>query len=767
MFRLVLIFSVFSTLVSWCQDYQVSRPPDIIAEDRTEYISIVTKAEMELGKLPKHPKITWLGYSSIRLQNDAYGNMQTDNRISFIATSPGLIDFPPIPIVLENKEFFIRIGEIQVEKNPASKTDTRLEVLWNRSAKIPKQVHLGEAVEVQFIELIENKSTSFRGGGPYFTQPSNRVDGAQWHQYLRYSGRKPVPSDYFYTYSQGGFFSRYGSPENYSEMTQEIEGTDYYLRVYKARLYFTKVGKSTGSLSATLGTSRIRSRQRTHVIPFEIEVLPIPPIPNNQAFDSGLVGDWEFEVDYRPFQPAASRPFIIDISITGQGNPNLRNDFDFSSEGFPSVESDLYSKVGSNYDFWEANFTQTLLPTGKVGTLPAITLASFDTVGDQWRFHKITPTLNLPGTSDATAKMTPRLDAGSATTRPVLLNLPVSTFGAFALAPFLPFLFGLAKRRLDSRDPEQKERERTLKRLVTNFKSGEGTAEDIDNDLLPILRHKLQLPTGATVREIANVLNDSELAQSLETHAEASFSSQSKPFDFVALGRQLAKISLLLMVTFSSVKGATLQEANQAFEEANFNKSIEIYDELIKASPDQASLHYNLAQAHLSANDPARARASCHTALLLDPLDQEARELMSDIRERQGDLTVARNRFLDLRPDQWVVVAAVVWFLTFLYFGFRKLMPLPRWPGFTLGAISLGLVCTAAWRQGQDYSSDQYMILADELPREPKAGTPDWNYPALRAGQIVQVTEVNETHAHVQSSESSFWLPVNELQQVW
>ncbi|MDB4572119.1 hypothetical protein N9Z72_02445, partial [Akkermansiaceae bacterium] len=468
MLRLLLIFSLFSATVCLAQDYRVSRPPNIITEDRIEYVSIVTRAEMELGKLPEHPKITWLGYSSIRLPNDAYGNMQTDNRISFIATSPGLIDFPPVPIVLENKEFFIRIGEIKATENTTSKTDTRLEILWNGSAKIPKQVHLGEAVEVQFIELVENKNNRFRGSS-YFSQPSNRIEGAQWHQYLRYSGRKPVPSDYFYTYSQGGFFSRYGSPENYSEMAQEIEGIDYNLRAYKARLYFTKIGKSTGHLSATLGTSRVRSKHRTHVIPFEIEVLPIPPIPNNQAIDSGLVGDWEFQIDYRPLQPAASRPFIIDISITGQGNPNLRNDFDFSSQGFPSVESDLYPKVGSNYDFWEGDFTQTLLPTGKVGTLPAITLASFDTVDDKWRFHKITPTLNLPGTSDITASMTPRNDAGSVTTRPVLLNLPASTFGAFALAPFLPFLFGLAKKRLDSRDPEQRKREQTLKRLIITF----------------------------------------------------------------------------------------------------------------------------------------------------------------------------------------------------------------------------------------------------------------------------------------------------------
>ena len=140
---------------------------------------------------------------------------------------------------------------------------------------------------------------------------------------------------------------------------------------------------------------------------------------------------------------------------------------------------------------------------------------------------------------------------------------------------------------------------------------------------------------------------------------------------------------------------------------------------------------------------------------------------MEKIRERQGDLTVARNRFLDLRPDQWIVVSSALWVMAFLWFSIRKFRPLPPWPGFALTAAALALLGTAAWRQSQDYQPDQYMVLADELPREPKAGTPDWNYPALRSGQIVQVTEINETHARVRSEDSSFWLPVRELQQVW
>lgn len=768
MFRFLLIFVFLGPFAASGQDYRLYRPPSVITENLLETINIVTIAEMELGELPKHPKITWLGYSSVRLPTrNAAGKMQTNNQISFIANAPGIIEFPPIPIVLENKEFFIRIGEIQVDKNLAPKDDTRLEVRWNGQPEIPEEVHLGEAVEVHFLEFIE--ASASRSSYPYFSEPSNRVEGARWHQYVRYQARKPIPSDFFYTYSQS-FFGSYGRPENYRQEVEEIDGKIYRKRTYKARLYFTKPGMARGHLSATLGTSRSSRTQRTHVLPFEIKVVPLPPLPNDQAIDTGLIGDWEIEANHHPSRPIPARSFVIRLAISGQGNPNLRNEWDFSAPGFPSVESELYPRVESNYDFWEADFSQTLLPTGKIGTLPEITLASFDTVGDRWRFHEVTPTLTLPGFEDLAESLTPKDSLGSSLTRPVLLNLPPAIFGAFALAPFLPFLFGFARKRLDARDPAQKERERNLRQLINDFQAGRGSPDAIDEKLLPILRHRLQLPQGATVREIAAALEDPELRASLEAHADSSFSSTAKPVDYAALARQLSRLSLLILLAASlipPIHGANLSEANAAYAEANYREAIAGYQALLEERPNDPALHFNLARAYLSANKPARARASCHTSLLLDPLDQDARDLMDRIRERQGDLTLTRNRFLDLRPDQWIVLAAVVWIIAFLYFGIRKFRPLPRWPGLALVTVALVILGTAAWRQKNDYAPDQYMVLAEELPREPEAGTPDWNYPALRAGQIVQVTETNATHAHVQSSDSGFWLPVNELQQVW
>jgi len=737
------------------QDYNVEDLPDVITEFQLEQINIGTTSELVFGKLPKHPKIVWLEQSNRRI-----GDNLNLNTLDFVVTAPGILEFPPIPVILENKEFFIRLKDVRVARNPVSKTDTQFAVYWNDSDAPPSQVHLGEAVEVRFDQLVEQKRRDYNR--PSFRPPSRRINGGQWHQYVKIPGRRAYPEDFYFSYARG-FWD--GANRNFQVLEREIDGTPYEIRTYKARLYFTELGTATGHLSSTLGVSS--STRRTHLIPFSIEVLPLPPLPNSQAIDSGLVGQWKFRSSVSPRQPAPSEPLSIRIAIEGLGNPKLRNKLDFSGEGFPSVETDWSFSENTNYDEWQAIFEQNLIPTGKVGTLPARSIAFFDTVDDKWQLQEITPTLTLPGFTDVTTTLTPRETLGDSITRPVLLNLPIATFAAFALAPFLPFLFGFARKRLDARDPVREARQKKLQQLIKSFQSGQGTSSDIDDDLLPLLRDHLHLPGGATARDIADTLSDQELAALLHQHAEASFSSTAKPVDLTSLATRLAKLALLFLACLTSLRGATLEEANTAFSEANFTTAASLYEELIEEHSGTPSLYFNLAQARLSADDSARARAACHTAILLDPLNQESHHLMSEIRKRQGDETVARSRFLSLRPDQWLLIAALIWIVSFLYFGLRKVRPLPLWPGAALLALALVLATTGIWRQFHDYTENQYMVLADELPREPEAGTPNWDYPALRAGQIVTIGGVTPTHALVTSSDSPFWLPIHELQQVW
>jgi len=755
MLRLLLTLTLLIPTLVRAQDYYVHKLPSQIVENRLEKIEIQTTSELVFGTLPKHPKIIWLENSSRRV-----GDNLNLNTLDFVVTVPGLLEFPPIPIVYDNKEFFIRLDDVRVLRNPSSQTDTSLTVYWNESDSPPQQVHLGESVEIRFLEMAKKENESFRRA--YLSMPSNRVNGGQWHQYVEIAGRRALPQDFFFSYARS-FWD--GGNRNYQAGEKEIDGEQYDLRIYKARLYFTKLGMATGHLSATLGTDS--AKRRTHVIPFNIEVLPLPPLPNSRAIDSGLIGEWKIQSSVSPPQPLASKQLSIRVAVQGSGNPKLRNRLDFSGEGFPSVEDDWHFNANPNYDEWNAIFEQTLIPTGKTGTLPERTLAYFDTLDDEWKFHQVTPALTLPGFTDATASLKPRDELGEMITRPVLLNLPTLTFAAFAFAPLLPFIFASIKRRRDARDPALEARRKTLKKLIELYQSDQTDCSSIDHDLLPLLREHLELSQGATTQQIAETLDDKELGLLLKSHSESSFSANAHPTDLRAIAARLAKFSLMVFLGFSNVDGATLEKANTAFRESHYTSAANLYQELLKEHSGSPSLYFNLAQAYLLLDDPGRARAACHTAILLDPLDQEAHDLMSEIRKRQGDETLTGSRLFSLRPDQWLTVAALIWLIAFLFYGVGKFRKIPRWPGHLAVLISLSFVATAFWSQQYVYAQNQYMVLPEELPREPEAGTPNWDYPALRAGQIITVSETTKTHALVSSSDRPFWLPINELQQVW
>ena len=757
-----LALLIASSLSAIGQDFEFFNLPSEIQTDLRQEIIIETHAEMVWENIPDHPKIVWLGQHDRRTR---YG--RTINTLEFVAVSPGVIEFPPITIILEGKEFFVRLEPTRAIPNDLPKDFGRFKVLWNSVENPPENVHLGEAIEIDYIEEIPLTGNS--RSAPLIALPSIRASNAKRHLFHKQEGRKPYPRDYFY--ADVGFFAN-GFP--YSREITRINGEMVQIRKYRSRLYFTDLGVSTGHLGGTLGHSQHFAR--TYLVPFKINVLPLPPLPNNQAINTGLVGDWQFYPSLSTKSIEENEPFTIQIEANGLGNPNLLNPVDLSREGFPSVsKSDGFIsrlrrlRKGNWKDQWGGVFTQTLLPTGKVGTFPALTLASFDTVSDQWKLTNITPNLTLPGFTDAVAEMQPRTELGSGLTRPVLLNLPLTTFGALAIAPFLPFLFGLAKKRLDARDPEKSESDRKLKELVARFASPQADHAEINEELLPFLRRRLDLPEGATGSEVADSLppGHEELAELLREHAKTAFTPRANSLDLTSLSASLAKITFLFLLCFQSLPGNTLSEANKAFDESRYNDAAKIYQSLIEENPGHASLHFNLAQAYLSANDSGRARAACHTALLLDPLDSDTRDLMDEIRNRQGQPALPGTSLIALRPDQWIIFATIVWILAFTYLGIRHFRRLPKWPAFALITLAALLALSAAWRQMQAYSEEQYMVLIDDLPREPEAGTPDWDYTPFRAGQIVKVADTTDTHAKISNSETSFWLPLEHLQQVW
>jgi hypothetical protein len=94
---------------------------------------------------------------------------------------------------------------------------------------------------------------------------------------------------------------------------------------------------------------------------------------------------------------------------------------------------------------------------------------------------------------------------------------------------------------------------------------------------------------------------------------------------------------------------------------------------------------------------------------------------------------------------------------------------IPRWPALIcLIAVPL-LLGSAFWRNSTAYAPGQFMVITNELPREPSAGTPSFEYPPLNHGDIVRSSGTNEeqTHILIESPKTTFWLPANKVQSIW
>ena len=750
------------------KDYDLLQPEPKVYTDLRQSFIIIADHAVEIGDIKPHPKIIWLDRSIDRTNGRPVNRNSPESifgineptmhtELGFVVRAPGLIKFPPIPVVIENKSFFLRLDDIQATKNPAPKDLGQLDIYWNKEREKPNEIHLGEAIEVDFIAKLP-KLQSYPNFDPL---PIMAAENASWYLFSRMPGRNARPYDFFY--NSGYRFS----PRRYQLSEGEIGGKAAYVRRYQARLICSELGEVSGHLGMTLGQGQFK---RTRLIPYKFNVVPLPPPPNERLINTGLVGNWTITSSITPSVLSANRPVKIRLDIQGRGNPNLRTDFDFSREGFSSVDSRLEDKSGMNYDMWEGSFTQALVPSGNIATFPAATLASFDTVNDRWKLHPVNPAMTLQGLVDATQNLSPVASLSRAVTRPILLNLPAATFPIVALAPFLPFLLGFLKKRLDQRDPVRKARQKKLRSLITSFHTGKGSTEAIDDDLLPLLREHLKMPTGTPTGEVASALEEKhqDLAGLLRDHSKASFSSGGAGIDLKSLATQLAKLSFLFLL-IGQLRGATLEEANLAFSESRFSDAISQYEQLIKETPGQPRLYQNLAITYLAVDDPARARAACHTALLLSPLDGEPRTLMDGIRKRVGEPALPGTSLLALRPDQWFILAATLWVIGFLLIGLRHFphIKIPRWIAYLVFVLAVIFISTGAWRNAHAYGENQFMVIGDEVPREPEAGTPDWEFPTLKSGQIVQVSETKDTHALVSTDATSFWIPLSQLKQVW
>ncbi len=150
-----------------------------------------------------------------------------------------------------------------------------------------------------------------------------------------------------------------------------------------------------------------------------------------------------------------------------------------------------------------------------------------------------------------------------------------------------------------------------------------------------------------------------------------------------------------------------IKEAETAYTQEDYNKAIELYEDILKTNGASAEIYYNLGNAYYKADRVAPAILNYERALVLDPGDADIRFNLQMAKEKTVDKIEPLGEFFlvnwfkalqnVMAADSWAVfgiICFLVLIACLLLFFFSRWLRMKK-VGFYLGSISLILVVFA------------------------------------------------------------------------
>ena len=251
--------------------------------------------------------------------------------------------------------------------------------------------------------------------------------------------------------------------------------------------------------------------------------------------------------------------------------------------------------------------------------------------------------------------------------------------------------------------------------------------------------------------------------------------------------KRLSIFLLLTLISFNSIGADKVKkiepvnsasEALTAYEGGEFKRAAAWYRNKIDQYAPDAALLYNLGNCYYQMNEMPAALLCFERARLLEPGDSDIIENLNRTREQlfQKPVGVIKDpkdlmlRVSDsLRPDQWLLVAAIGWFALCLAITFRRKYnrnKLTIMLIVSVMAIVLGLLASS-----QEFGSlynDQNAIILEEgakvysLPSQENGKVVE----QLRGGDCVEMVEQRVKWALIRKNGTEGWIKVNALAKI-
>ncbi len=731
-------------------------------------IRISSKENIVIKDLPDHPNITWLKEQHITKD----GEQRT--YILFVPHHKGTLILPNIPVKIGSKDLLLPIDPFTVSENLLPADSVFIRELWNGKVGLPKVARSGQIFDLDLLVYVKKNEQDIT-----IIEPKLDIPSARW---LKIGS----PSVNMSRIVRSSFFS-FGS-KNYEQIDTTYKGEEYSVRRYKLRFSVGTQKELKGIIEYSVSYG---GGERTFLNHVNIPISKLPPLPEDDNLThTNLVGNWIFKADPLEKPIVKGEPFTLKLQMEGTGDPYLLAELPLAVPGFKSMGYEVKKDSESSVDYWRGTIIQKLLPTGESQSYPELNLTSFDPALNDWKIHNVQPALTVEGADEALLEtgLTDTFhdqeeNAGKVIARPVLNNLSLMVFLVIGIAPLLPFIFRFISELLKKRKSEKNTLRKKFKVHCKNldrasWNDAHQAKVDLEAGSLPLLRTYLKLPSGSSVKEISTALEGSqeekELSGILSEYVNASYTGKQSIPDPQRVSALLKKISITISSLFlilPQVRAANLDEANELYRAKQFSQAIVEYEKLIEEQPNHVNLQYNLANALAKNGQPHKARATYHTTLLLDPFHKKAKENLNILVEKLGENRLPGSHVFNMRPDQYLTLAAIIWLLAWIYFSLSRIMKgLPTWPFYLCLFLCVPLLIgTAFWKLNTSYQANQYMVTTTELLREKTPGFRDLKRLPLASGTIVTATKFSENNTHilVESADTKFWLPLDKITPIW
>ncbi len=826
----IIIFSVLS-ICAFCADsdlrIQISTKRPLIGEVVT--LSLTAGSTPELASKPPIKNAEWLkGYTNTST-SIINGKARYTKTYAFRIKQKGIITIPELEVEIEGKIKKFNSFKIQAVSAGDQKIDDSedgdmriKDILFGKVEilNLTKEFYVGEEISME-ISLLNWRRFRVRPT----SYPEIKLNKIVFRDYGRQNrenprfilkreglvtikGKKFVKQSFetaFRTISPGNFDTNI---KVQTTISLPSERRDFFGRpTYKRTPY-------------------------TVEIPLKIKVKPLPKAPEKSSF-LGLVGNWDVNFSMKNKTFKVGDPLTLSMTVYGLGTLETLNVPKLEVDGFRIYPPEVEKKTaydgreraeikyvliplvkGAKELKMNVSIFSSLLDKYKAFSFSKkIKVEKSDNPAENINYTQKDPASAIPKSKFKSKQTIPRSDIlflktapnGNVKT-PLYLNWLLAYIILGILGPLSWFISEISHWRhekLGNNKALQRRRD-ALKRRGKTLKAIKKSSDDnlntiIQNEVVPFINDMLDLPPGTTTSELSKKVKNDSLAKCLTSVGEASYlpgtSNLNKKELREKLYKALKRLTLigLLFIMPQMLEAAekpekitktiklaptTFNEAVAAYDSGDFTTASKIFrSHIVKNAPDPALL-YNLGTCLCNEGDLAGALVCFERAHLLAPYDTAITENLNFVRRRlflpqinkiDGPTEMLVVGSHSLRPDEWLLIAAMAWAAAGIFLAFRRKLSLNKRIVFIGSCLIIFIIAVGAciFEKLEVYSDTNAVVTS---PNAELRSLPSLNSGSklvrLRMGTVVKIIESRFDWVRIKSDNTKGWMQKSQMTRI-